>query len=114
MSRRHKNGAGERRAAPRYGCHKHCLVRFDRRQLDGQAGTVGAEGYVSDLSTCGLGLLLRPAIPEGGTLAITPFDPPAEPLSAHVVRCAPAGRRWRHGCTLKRNLTAKELRAWLK
>lgn len=106
--------SGERRAAPRRVCHRPCLVRFDRLQFDGRPGSVGAEGCVGDLSACGVGLLLRPAVPSGATLAIAPLGPAAGPLPpAHVVRCVPAGGRWRHGCCLERRLSEEELRAWL-
>jgi len=106
--------SGERRAEPRRISHKHCLVRFDRRHLDGQPGSVGAEGCVSDLSARGVGLLLQPAIPSGATLAIAPFGSTAVPLPlAHVVRCVPVGGRWRHGCSLERRLSEEELRGWL-
>jgi PilZ domain len=105
---------GERRAEPRRFCHQHCLVRYDRLHLDGQQGRVGAEGYVSDLSAGGVGLLLRPALPSGTTLAIDPLESTAAPLPpARVVRCVPAGGRWRHGCRLERRLSEDELRAWL-
>jgi hypothetical protein len=104
--------SGERRAEPRRLCHRPCLVRFDRLHLDGRPGSVGAEGYVSDLSACGAGLLLRPALPSGATLAIGPLGSAAVPL-AQVVRCVPAGRRWRHGCRLERQLSEEELRGWL-
>jgi len=104
----------ERRAEPRSVCHRHCLVRFDRRHLDGQPGSVGAAGCVSDLSACGVGLLLQPAVPSGATLAIAPLGSSAVPLPpAHVVRCVPTGGRWRHGCWLERRLSEEELRSWL-
>jgi len=106
--------SGERRAAPRRICHQHCLVRFDRRHLDGQPGSVGAEGFISDLSASGVALELRPAIPSGATLAITLSGSAARPLPrAHVVRCVPVGGRWRHGCFLERRLSEEELRSWL-
>jgi hypothetical protein len=105
---------GERRAEPRRFCHHHCLVRFDRRHLDGQPGGVGAEGYISDLSAWGVGLVLRPAIPSGAKLAIDPIEPGMVPLPpAHVVRCVPVGGRWRHGCCWERRLSEEELRSWL-
>jgi hypothetical protein len=82
--------------------------------LDGQAGSVGAEGSVIDLSACGVGLLLRSAIPPGGALAVGPFDSgvPALP-PAHVVHCVPTDGYWRLGCSLDRRLTEEELSAWL-
>jgi hypothetical protein len=104
----------ERRAEARRACHQPCLVRFDRRHLDGRPGSVGAEGAVSDLSACGVGLLLRPAVPPGATLAVGPLGSEAAPLPpARVVRCVPAGGRWRYGCALERRLNEEELRAWL-
>ena len=105
---------GERRAEPRRICHQGCLVRFDRLHFDGRPGSVGAEGYISDLSACGVGLLLRPAITLGATLAIDPLESSAAPLPpAHVVRCVPVGGRWWHGCRLERRLSKGELRSWL-
>jgi hypothetical protein len=90
------------------------LVRFDRRHLDGRPGSVGAEGCLSDLSACGVGLLLRPAVPPGASLAVGPLGSEAPVLPpARVVRCVPVGRLWRHGCALGRSLTEEELRAWL-
>jgi len=53
----------ERRAGPRRICQRHCLVRFDRRRLDGRPGSVGAEGSIGDLSASGVSLLMRPAVP---------------------------------------------------
>jgi hypothetical protein len=104
----------DRRSDPRRNCHRHCLVRFDRLYLDGQPGGVGAEGCISDLSSGGVGLLLRPAVPAGATLAIAPLGSAALPLPpAHVVRCVPVGGRWRHGCCLERRLSEDELRGWL-
>lgn len=104
----------ERRAAPRRVCHQHCLVRFDRLHLDGQPGSVGAEGCISDLSAGGVELLLRPALPTGATLAIAPLGSAAVPLPpAHVVRCVPVGGRWRHGCCWERHLSEEEMRGWL-
>jgi len=104
----------ERRAEPRRICHQHCLVRFDRVHLDGQAGCVGAEGFITDLSSCGVGLLLRPAIPSGATLAFAPLGSASVPLPlAHVVRCVPVDGRWRHGCSLERRLSEEELRSLL-
>jgi hypothetical protein len=106
--------SGERRAEPRRNCHQHCLVRFDRLHLDGQPGSIGAEGYISDLSRCGVCLLLRSGIPSGATLGIAPSGSAAVPLPlAHVVRCVPVGGRWRHGCCLERRLSAEELRGWM-
>jgi hypothetical protein len=106
--------SAERRGERRHLCHRHCLVRFDRRHLDGEPGFVGVEGYVSDLSAGGVGLLLRPAIPVGATLTIVPFGSAAAKLPpAEVVHCVQAGRRWRHGCRLQRRLDEKELRGWL-
>jgi hypothetical protein len=114
MVSRDMEQSGERRAEPRRVCHQHCLVRFDRLHLDGQPGSVGAEGYVTDLSPHGVGLVLRPAVPSGATLAIAPFEPAAVPLPpAQVVRCVPVGGRWRHGCCLERPLSDEELRGWL-
>jgi hypothetical protein len=108
------NHSEERRAESRRICHRHCLVRFDRRHLDGQPGSIGAEGSISDLSACGVGLLLRPAIPSGAMLANTLPGLAAVPLPlAHVVRCVPAGGRWRHCCRLERRLSEEELRGWL-
>jgi hypothetical protein len=105
----------ERRGEPRRICHGHCLVRFDRAHLDGQPGSVGVQGYICDLSANGLSLLLRPAIPAGATVAIAPLGSSAKRLPlAHVVRCVPAGRRWRHGCSLDRRLSEEEMNAWLK
>jgi hypothetical protein len=109
------NPAEERRAEPRRVCHKHCLVRFDRWHLDGQAGSVGAEGCLSDLSARGVGLLLRTALPAGATLTITTFGLAVAPMApAHVVRCVPVGRCWRHSCCLKRRLSEEELQGWLE
>ncbi len=108
------NPTEERRNALRRVCRQHCLVRFDRAHLDGGPGTVGAEGDICDLSACGVGLLFRPALPVGASLAITPLGSPAVPLPpAHVVRCVPAGGRWRHGCCLGRALSDEELGRWL-
>jgi hypothetical protein len=60
----------ERRAAPRRICHQPCLVRFDRRHLDGQPGSVGAQADISDLSAFGVGLLMRPAHRGHAALAV--------------------------------------------
>jgi hypothetical protein len=69
---------------------------------------------MSDLSTCGMGLLLRPAIRSGAMLAIEPLESDVVPLPpAHVVRCVPAGGRWWHGCCWERRLSEEELRSWL-
>lgn len=104
----------DRRGEPRRSCHKHCLVRFDRLHFDGQPGSVGAEGYLSDLSASGVGLLLRPAIPSGTTLTIDPLlSSPVTLPPAHVIRCVPVNGLWRHGCCLDRRLTDEELRACL-
>jgi hypothetical protein len=109
-----RDQSGERRAEPRRVCHRHCLVRFDRSHLDGQPGSVGAQGDISDLSPLGVGLLMRPAIPAGATVAIAPSGPNAVPLpAANVVRCVPVGGRWRYGCSLERRLSEEELRGWL-
>jgi hypothetical protein len=106
--------SGERRAEPRCVCHRPCLVRFDRRHLDGRSGSVGAEGCINDLSACGVGLLLRPAVPLGATLAVGPLGSAATPLpTVHVVRCVAVGQFWQHGCSLERRLSEEELRAWL-
>lgn len=106
--------ASERRAEPRRSCHQHCLVRFDRQHLDGRPGSVAVEGYISDLSACGVGLLLRPALPAGATLTIEALESGAAPLPpAQVVRCVQAGGRWRHGCCLGRRLRDDELQGWL-
>jgi hypothetical protein len=105
---------GERRAEPRRICHQHCLVRFDRRHLDGRPGSVGAQGDITDLSACGVGLLLRPAIPSGATVTIASLGSASAPLPlAHVVRCVPVDGRWLHGCRLERRLTEEELSGWL-
>jgi len=104
----------DRRAEPRRICHQHCRVCFDRLHLDGQPGSVGVEGYISDLSACGVGLLLRSAISSGATLAIAPLESAAVSLpNANVVRCVPVGLRWQHGCCLQRRLSEEELRRWL-
>jgi len=104
----------ERRGEPRRACQRPCLVRFDRRHLDGVAGSVGAEGAVVDLSACGVGLLLRSAVPPGATVTVNPLVHGGAPLpSARVVRCVPAGAGWRHGCGLERRLKEEELSAWL-
>jgi hypothetical protein len=109
-----KGRSKERRAAPRHRCHQHCLVRFDRQYLDDQPGSVGAEGYISDVSAGGVSLLLRMALPSGATLAIAPFGSAVVSLPlAQVVRCVPAGGRWRYGCRLERHLSEEELRGWL-
>ncbi len=113
MSRPHKDPSEDRRAAPRRACHRPCLVRFDRRHLDGQAGSVGAEGAISDLSAWGVGLLLRPAVPPGATLAVGPLDTGVALPAARVVRCVPVGGRYCYGCHLERRLSEEELRAWL-
>ena len=115
MSPSDTDRSGERRAQPRRTCHRYCLVRFDRLHLDGQPGSVGVEGSISDLSACGIGLLLRPAIPAGATLAIAPSgSSAAAPLPlAHVVRCVPVDGLWRHGCRLGRRLSEEELHGWL-
>jgi hypothetical protein len=114
MSSPNTNQPGEHRAEVRRLCHKHCLVRFDRAHLDGQAGSVGAEGYLSDLSACGVGLLLRRALPAGTMLAIAPSESAAVPLPlARVVRCVPVGGRWQHGCSWERRLSENELHGWL-
>ena len=89
-------------------------VRFDRRHFDGRLGSVGAEGCISDLSTGGMGLFMRPAIPVGTSLAVGPLGSAAAPLPpAHVVRRLPAGAQWCYGCSLDRRLSEEELRAWL-
>jgi hypothetical protein len=104
----------ERRAEPRRICHQPCLVRFDRVHLDGQAGCIGAEGFITDFSSCGVGLLLRPAIPSGAPLEIAPLGSAEGPLPlAHVVCCVPVDGRWRHGCSLERRLSEEELRGLL-
>jgi hypothetical protein len=109
-----KDRSEERRAEPRHVCHRHCLVRFDRLHLDDQPGSVGAEGYIRDVSAGGVGLLLRMALPSGAMLAIAPFGSAAVLLlPAQVVRCVPAGNRWRYGCRLERHLSEEELRGWL-
>jgi hypothetical protein len=109
-----KDRAEERRTEPRCLCHRHCLVRFDRPHLDDQPGSVGAEGYISDVSAAGVGLLLRMALPSGATLAIVPFGSDAVLLPpARVVRCIPAGSRWWCGCRFERHLSEEELRGWL-
>ena len=115
MSRLTTEQVRERRGEPRRICHQHCLVRFDRLYLDGQPGSVAAEGTICDLSSSGLGLVLRPAIPSGATLTIDSLaSSAAAPLPpAHVVRCVPADGRWRHGCCLERRLSKDELRGWL-
>jgi hypothetical protein len=101
----------ERRAEPRRICHHHCLVRFDRQYLDGQPGSVGAPGFLSDISPSGVGLHLRPGIPSGATLVIESLGSSALPLPpAQVVHCVPVDGRWRHGCRLQRRLTEEELR----
>jgi hypothetical protein len=115
MSRPKRDPPEERRADLRHQCHRHCLVSFDRRYLDGQPGSVSAEGYVSDLSASGVGLLLRREIPMGATLAITPFESAPAPLPpAQVVRSVQVGGRWRLGCRLEQRLSEQELRAWLQ
>jgi hypothetical protein len=59
-------------------------------------------------------LVLRPAVPAGATLAIAPLESNALPLPpVRVLRCVPAGRRWRHGCCLERKLSEEEMRRWL-
>jgi len=104
----------ERRAAPRRACHRPCLVRFDRQQLDGQAGSVGAEGSIIDLSACGVGLLMKSAVPPGATLEVGPLNSEKTRLPlACVVRCVPAGWHWQHGCSLERQLNEEELSVWL-
>jgi hypothetical protein len=104
----------ERRAEARRACHRPCLVRFDRRRLDGRAGTVGAEGAMIDLSPCGVALLLRSAVPPGTMFALDPLDSGAPPLPpACVIHCVPAGGRWRLGCGLGRRLEEQEWCAWL-
>jgi hypothetical protein len=104
----------ERRGATRRICHHHCLVRFDRVHLDGQAGWIAAEGFITDFSSCGVALLLRPAIPSGATLTIAPLGSAEAPLPlAHVVFCVPVDGRWRHGCSLERRLSEEELRGLL-
>jgi hypothetical protein len=114
MSPSETEQAEERRAEPRRSCHHYCLVRYDRRHLDGQPGSVSAEGYISDLSAGGVGLVLRPALPAGATLVIDPLGTEAVPLpTAHVVHCVPAGDFWRHGCWLERRLSEEEMRDWL-
>ena len=109
-----KDKSRERRADPRRVCHHHCLVRFDRLHLDGQPGSVGAEGCLSDLSACGVGLLLRPALPPGTVVSIDALGSTATPLPpARVVRCVPVDGRCRLGCCLGRRLTEEEVRGWL-
>jgi PilZ domain len=114
MSTPQTDQAKERRANARRPCHRPCLVRFDRRHLDGRAGSVGAEGSIIDLSLCGVGLLLRSAVPPGTTLAVGPFGTEQPPLPlACVVHCVPGDGRWRYGCGLERRLKEEELSAWL-
>jgi len=104
----------ERRAAERRGCYCPCLVCFDRRHFDGQAGNVRTQGEIRDLSECGVGLLLRPSVPPGVTLTVGPLGRDTPPLPpVQVVRCVPVGLSWHHGCALDRRLTAAELRDWL-
>lgn len=114
MSTLHTNQPKERRTDARRACHRPCLVRFDRHHFDGRAGSVGAEGSIIDLSACGVGLLLRSAVPVGTTLAIGPLGAETPPLpTACVVRRAPGAGRWRYGCGLQRRLKEEELSAWL-
>jgi hypothetical protein len=114
MSSQHRDQSAERRAAGRRACHRPCLVRFDRCHLDGLPGSVGTQGSLCDLSACGLGLLLRPAVPPGATLAVGPLGSEAVSLPpARVVRCVPVGRHWHLGCALQRQLSEEELRGWL-
>jgi hypothetical protein len=105
--------SSDRRARPRCACHRPCIVRFDRRHLDGQPGTVGAEGAVIDLSACGVGLRLRSAILPGATLSVEPLNSETTPLPlACVVRCVHMGGYWQHGCSLERHLNEEELDVW--
>ena len=104
----------ERRADTRHICHRPCLVRFDRRRFDGRPGRVGAEGALVDLSACGLGLLLRSAVPLGTTLAVSPLGTHQSALPlACVVHCVLGEGRWYYGCGLARRLREEELSAWL-
>jgi hypothetical protein len=104
----------ERRSGVRRACHRPCLVRFARTYLDGRPGSVGIAAMVVDLSSRGLGLVLRFHLPPGAEVTVSSLadDRPALP-AARVVYAAATGRRWHHGCTLVRRLTDEELRAWL-
>lgn len=114
MSLLHSEHPEERRAGTRRPCRQPCLVRFDRQHLDGRAGSVGAAGSITDLSPCGVGLLLKSAVPLGALLTISPLGAEIPPLpSARVVHRAPGMGRWRYGCGLERALEDEELRAWL-
>jgi hypothetical protein len=71
------------------------------------------EGSIRDLSACGMGLLIRQAIPPGATLLVGPLGSEATLLPAHVVRHTPVGKLWQHGCALDRRLSEDELSTWL-
>ena len=104
----------DRRALGRRACHRPCLVRFDRRHLDGRPGSVAAEAEIQDLSPAGVGLLLKPHLRPGVDLMLQPLDRDRPGLPpARVIRCVPCGGRWRHGCALQRHLSEEELRGWL-
>jgi PilZ domain len=105
----------ERRAAPRHACHRTCLVRFDRVHFDGQPGSVCVRAQIVDVSAGGVGLLLRPHLPAGVALSVSPLghDRPAMG-GVRVVRSAPHGNSWHHGCVLPRQLTEDELQSWLR
>jgi hypothetical protein len=104
----------DRRATVRRAVHCPCLVRFDRRHLDGVAGCVAAPAEIQDLSAGGVGLLLRPHLPPGAGVALEPLDRDRLELPlAQVVRYVPCSGRWRHGCALGRRLTGAELQDWL-
>lgn len=114
MSTPQPESSPERRANARRPCHHACLVRFDRRHLDGQPGKVATEGALVDLSPSGVGLLLRSAVPPGATLDVGPLGTERPPLPrACVVHCIPTDGRWRYGCGLERRLDDEELGAWL-
>jgi diguanylate cyclase (GGDEF)-like protein len=99
----------ERRVAPRFACHRMALVH----RLEAGASPEDY-GLVYDLSAEGVGLHTERKLPEGAVVTIEALTVKrARPLLARVVRSAPRGGGWSHGCVLAARLDAGDLRLWL-
>jgi diguanylate cyclase (GGDEF)-like protein len=102
-------GGAERRTAERLPCDRPVQVWSE------ELGGSGEEpATLRDISAGGVGLVTQHQFESGSLVMIEPVGgAPGRPMLARVVRAAPDGAGWFHGCVLYTRLRDDELLEWL-
>jgi hypothetical protein len=98
----------ERRTSARQSCDRAAFVHY--RDAWGEHWRTAT---LREVSSGGVRLLLRHALPEGMSVTVEPPDPGGRPpFQGRIVYASAHGRNWIHGCALTQPVGDEVLKDW--